>query len=311
MTTPQKIALINVPLWYGNAGNRGVELSPAILSCDIEHTEYAPFISSKEEIKLPNVREREEKRREGKKEKTKKTNKQHPKYVKEIVLVTQELRDMVSKHLHNGEFVLTLGGDHTIGLGSVAGTLQEDSNAGLIWFDAHGDMNTEETSPTGNVHGMPVAALLGLCSSALNSVATTRIKPGNIFWVGARDLDEGEQRLAHSLNLHIYSTNHIHEEGMENVMKDIKNKMRELNITNVHLSLDVDGLDPMIFPATGVTVSGGMDMQDFETFADSLATTPRVIAMDIVEYNPLLEQCEISCERLTIMLIERLLHVIL
>ncbi len=298
MTNNPQIALIKVPLWYGNAGNRGVELAPERLSCDIEHTEYAPFISSKEEIKLPDVRENRE-------------NGQHPKYVKEIVLVTKELRDMVSKHLHNGEYVLTLGGDHAIGLGSVAGTLQEDSNAGLIWFDAHGDMNTEETSPTGNVHGMPIAALLGLCSRALNSVATTRIKPKNIFWVGARDLDEGEQRLAHSLNLHIYSTNHIHEEGMKNVMKDIKNKMGEIHITNVHLSLDVDGLDPMIFPATGVTVSGGMDMQDFETFADSLATIPRVIAMDIVEYNPLLEQGKISCEQLTIMLIDRLLHVVI
>lgn len=218
---------------------------------------------------------------------------------------------MVSKHLHKGEFVLTIGGDHTIGLGSVAGTLQEDGNVGLIWFDAHGDMNTEKTSPTGNAHGMPVAALMGLCSSALNNVATTRIKPENIFWVGARDLDEGEKDLAQQLHLNVYSTEHIHEEGMKNVMGDIENKMRKLNITNLHLSFDVDGLDPVIFPATGVKVAKGMNLQDFEIFAVSLTTMPRIMAMDIVEYNPLLEQGEISCRRRIIALIERLLHVIL
>lgn len=181
---------------------------------------------------------------------------------------------MALEHICNGEFVLTIGGDHTIGLGSVAGTLQEDGNAALIWFDAHGDMNTKETSPSGNVHGMPIAALMGLCSSALNDVATTRIRPENIFWFGACALDKGEKDLVQQLHLNVYSTECIHKEGMENVMGNISKKMRGLNITNLHLSFDVDALDPIIFPATGVKVAKNMDLQDFEIFAASLKTIP-------------------------------------
>lgn len=210
--------------------------------------------------------------------------------LREVVTVCKTLRDTVYQSQAEG-LPFVIGGDHSIALGSVAGSLLRDENLGVVWFDAHGDINTERTSPTGNAHGMPVAALMGLCSSALNEVATVRLKPQNMFWVGARDLDYGEKETIERLGIadHVYSTEYIHQVGMKAVMQDIANKMQVRGINHWHLSFDIDGMDPMLVPATGVPVPKGMTMEDLEAFIQSMAIMPELSAMDFVEYNPMMD----------------------
>lgn len=211
-----------------------------------------------------------------------------------VMRTCSALRDMVSGLCAEGKRVLTIGGDHSIALGSVAGVLEHNPNVGVIWFDAHGDINTEATSPSANAHGMPVAALMGLCKSGINDIATTHLKPQNIFWVGARDLDPGEFETIKQLGIedNVYSTERVHESGMEAVMEDIKRKMEKRGVEAIHLSFDVDGMDPLIVWATGTRVENGLMSEDLEAFIEGLHKLPEMKSMDFVEYNPLLDDEE-------------------
>lgn len=211
-----------------------------------------------------------------------------------VLAMSFRLRDLVAKELSLGNRVLTIGGDHSLGLGTVAGALQNDPNLALIWFDAHGDVNTEETSPSANAHGMPVAALMGLCKTELNNVATIRLKPQNVFWVGARDLDEGEVRILQNLGVydHVYSAEQVHSMGMKKVMSEVYAKMQKQEIGTLHLSFDIDGMDPSIVAATGTKVPNGLTEEEFEEFILQIHTIKSQInlkSMDFVEYNPLMD----------------------
>lgn len=210
--------------------------------------------------------------------------------LREVVTVCKTLRDTVYQSQAEG-LPFVIGGDHSIALGSVAGSLMHDANMGVVWFDAHGDINTESTSPTGNIHGMPVAALMGLCESELNEVATVRLKPQNMFWVGARDLDPGEKETIERLGIadHVYSTEYIHQIGMQAVMQDIASKMQTRGINHWHLSFDIDGMDPTLIPATGVPVPNGMNQADLDAFIQSMPLLPELQSMDFVEYNPMMD----------------------
>lgn len=217
------------------------------------------------------------------------------KFLDIVVSATACLRGLVHDTHQQGMFPLIVGGDHSLALGSVAGSLLHDNNVGVIWFDAHGDINTEATSPSANAHGMPVAALMGLCSTALNEIAPVRLKPQNIFWVGARDLDTGEVDIINRLGIsdNVYSADKVHQMGMAAVMQEITNKMRERKITNLHLSFDIDGMDPSIVAATGTKVPNGLTQEDFEQLAQGLRdSTISLMAMDFVEYNPLLDDAQ-------------------
>lgn len=209
----------------------------------------------------------------------------------QILNMSMRLRDEVTAWRKKGDKVLVIGGDHAIALGSVAGVLECNPNVGVIWFDAHGDVNTEATSPSMNAHGMPVAALLGECTSRLNDIARTRLKKENIFWVGARDLDEGEAATIKRLGImdNVYSTERVHAMGMAAVMEDIKRKMAAQEVKALHLSFDVDGMDPSIVWATGTRVENGLMPDDLEAFAEGLSKLPEMKSMDLVEYNPLLD----------------------
>lgn len=209
----------------------------------------------------------------------------------EVLEVVSHLRGEVASHLVKQEKVVMYGGDHSLALGSIAGVLQHEPNVGVIWFDAHTDINTEATSPTGNAHGMPVAALIGLCQSALNEVATVRLQPQNIFWLGARDLDAGEVEILKQIGIydHVYSSDDIHQRGMKEVMDDIRQRMMAQGITALHLSFDVDGMDPAIVAATGTKVPNGLTQAELDDFIQQLSSLPAMHSMDFVEYNPLMD----------------------
>lgn len=297
MSEMKKISIIKVPLWYGR-GRRGVEEAPALLTAALQESELQSCIDKTIDIYIPTLSEDD-------------SNNMNAKHLQSIVAINRNLAQVVERELAAHQLVLTIGGDHSIGLGSVSGSLMHDENMGVIWYDAHGDMNTESTSPTGNVHGMPVAALMGLCKTELNAVPKKHIKPRNIFWIGARDLDKGEQALAEQLQLHIYSTNDIHHRGMEAVLQEIRETMEKQQIKHLHLSFDVDAFDPQLFPATGVKVPDGLWMEDFDTFVRLLPSMPELTAIDLVEYNPKMDNDQKECLNKTLYFIEQLLRVCL
>ena len=211
------------------------------------------------------------------------------KYLYTIVDVASQLRDKVASVIRQGYFPLIIGGDHSIGLGSVAGAALAYDNIAVIWFDAHGDFNTEETSPTGNLHGMPAAAAMGWCKSKISSVATKTIPSQNFFWIGARALDDGEKVFAAKNNLQIYSSEIVRQRGMLNIMDEIIQIMQSTGISHIHLSIDIDGMDPSIVCGTGTKADRGIDNGQFYTFIDKIFSTNKVLSADFVEYNPLLD----------------------
>ena len=225
-----------------------------------------------------------------------------------VLDICTRLRDEVYACRAKAERVLTIGGDHTIALGSIAGVLKHAPNTGVIWFDAHGDINTEATSPSANAHGMPVAALMGLCTSGLNEIAAVRLKPKNIFWVGARDLDDGEVEILQRLGImdNVYSTERVHQIGMQAVMDDIRRKMQAQGIEQMHLSFDIDGMDPSFVQATGTKVEKGLLQADADAFIDGLKLLPQIESMDFVEYNPTMDDAEYTTGRWCVETMRRL-----
>ena len=227
-----------------------------------------------------------------------------------VVNICKELRDYVVEYRTQGKRVLTIGGDHAIALGSIAGVLTVNPKVGVIWFDAHGDVNTEATSPSANAHGMPLAALFGLCKSGLDSVASVYLIPQNTFWIGARDLDPGEIEIIKQLGIadNVYSTERIHRMGMTAVMDDINKKMKLQNVTATHLSFDIDGMDPNIVCATGTKVDNGLLQRELDEFIECMRNLPRMESMDFVEYNPLLDDENYTTGTWSIDILRRLIN---
>ena len=211
------------------------------------------------------------------------------KYLDTVVDTTAQLRDKVASVIKQSYFPLVVGGDHSLGLGSGAGAAIACDNLGVIWFDAHGDFNTEETSPSGNLHGMPCAALMGWCKSSMNEVAIKNVNPCNFYWIGTRDLDPGEIKMTQKHNLHIYSATDVKQRGMIAVMKDIIADLQASDIQKVHISIDIDSMDPSIIGGTGTKVKDGLLNGDFYTFIDKIFDTQKVVSTDFVEYNKLLD----------------------
>ena len=214
--------------------------------------------------------------------------KQQVKNYDTVLEMSRLLRDTVAEEMQNDRPLVVIGGDHSIALGSIAGILQRTEDVAVVWFDAHGDINTEKSSPSANAHGMPLAALMGLCASGLNDIATVRLKPENVFWVGARDLDDGEKQIINSLNIsdHVYSSAFVREHGMAAVMQNIRRQMEELKLSSLHLSFDIDGMDPSVVAATGTRVPQGLTQSHLDDF---IAALPSLRSFDFVEYNPLMD----------------------
>src|SRR5699024_8155750 len=167
------------------------------------------------------------------------------KNLQQVKDANEELAQCVDAEIHKGQFPLVLGGDHSIAIGSIAGISNHYDNLGVIWYDAHGDLNTEHTSPSGNIHGMPLAVNLGLGDESLTSISGNhpKIKPENIVIIGARDLDPEEKDLVREKNIKVYTMHEIDRLGMPAVVEEALEYLKE-RTDGVHLSLDLDGLDP-------------------------------------------------------------------
>ncbi len=215
----------------------------------------------------------------------------HLKYLEPIVHASEELATLVSTALQEHEFPLLLGGDHSISLGSIAGVAKVYKNVGVIWIDAHADFNTGDTTPSGNIHGMILAALAGIGDTHLTHAGgwAPKIHKDTIAIVGARDLDANEQALLRTHNIHVFTMSDIDQRGMPDVMKQAI-AVAGQNDNPIHLSLDMDSLDPHEAPGVGTPVRGGLSYREAHLAMELIAASQRLVAMDVVEVNAILDR---------------------
>jgi len=213
------------------------------------------------------------------------------KYLEPIIKVAEELADTVTAALKANEFPLILGGDHSISLGSMTGVTRLHKDIGVLWIDAHADFNTEETTPSGNIHGMILAALAGLGNSRLTGIDgwTPKLNAQRIVIVGARDLDHGERDLLRTHHVHVFTMSDIDQRGISAVMRDAL-AIAGIASDGIHLSLDMDALDPVHAPGVGTPVRGGLSYREAHLAMELIADSGRLIAMDVVEVNPILDR---------------------
>ncbi len=182
-------------------------------------------------------------------EQYKKKNTDNLNNLEQVIEINENVAKTVDQEMQKDNFPLILGGDHSMALGTIAGVAKHYQSLGVIWYDAHGDLNTNETSPSGNIHGMPLAATLGIGHDRLINIYgyTPKVKPENIVVIGARDLDDGEKELIKKENIKVYTMHEIDRMGMPKVIEETISYLKE-RTDGVHLSLDLDGLDPSEAP---------------------------------------------------------------
>ena len=217
------------------------------------------------------------------------------KRLKAVAAVCANIYDIARDCVTADEFAIFIGGDHSISIGSIAAQSQDES-LGVIWVDAHGDFNTPESSPSGNIHGMPVAALVGEGPEPLINVGTpgAKLKPRQIVQIGIRDLDDPErERLARS-GISVFTMRHVDEMGMASVARQAIDRLR--HFSRIHVSLDMDSLDPDEAPGVGTAVPGGLSYREAHLLMEILGDSGRVQSMDIVEINPILDTMNRTAE---------------
>jgi arginase len=203
----------------------------------------------------------------------------------------EKLAAKVDEVVKSGAFPLVLGGDHSIAIGTLAGVAKHYKNLGVIWYDAHGDLNTAETSPSGNIHGMPLAVSIGLGHPMLTEIGgySPKVKPENIVIIGARSLDEGERALIKEKGIKVFTMHEIDRMGMSKVMEETIDYLKA-KTDGVHLSLDLDGLDPSDAPGVGTPVIGGISYRESHLAMEMLAEAQIITSAEFVEVNPILDE---------------------
>jgi arginase len=213
------------------------------------------------------------------------------KNLKAVADGNEKLAQKVDEVMRLNRFPLVLGGDHSIAIGTLAGVAQHCENLGVIWYDAHGDLNTAETSPSGNIHGMPLAVSLGIGHPVLTNIGgyAPKVKPENIVIIGARSLDKGERELIKEKGIKVYTMHEIDRLGMTKVMEESIHYLKE-RTDSVHLSLDLDGLDPDDAPGVGTPVAGGISYRESHLAMEMLAEATIITSAEFVEVNPILDE---------------------
>jgi len=212
------------------------------------------------------------------------------KYLESTERVCRRLADDVATAVDGGHFPLVLGGDHSIAIGTVGGVAR-DRDIGVVWFDAHADFNTPQTTPSGNVHGMPVAAFLGVGPFADTDWAPAAgVDPGNVAMVGLRSVDSAEGEALRESDVATYTMNDVDQRGLPDVTRDALSVASE-GTDCVHVSLDMDFLDPTEAPGVGTPVRGGASYREGHTAMEIVSRTlgSRLVSMELVEVNPVLD----------------------
>jgi arginase len=216
------------------------------------------------------------------------------KYLDEIVKTSKILAERVEKSLANNEFPICIGGDHSMALGTLAGISshckKKELTLGVIWIDAHADMNTEETTPSGNIHGMPLAASLGLGNAELVNLYgfSPKFKPENCTLIGIRSIDQTERINIKNLNLNVYTMSDIDKLGIHRVISRVLDQFKE-KVDHIHVSFDVDSVDPLIAPGVGTPVPGGLNYREAHLLMESIAECGCMSSLEVAEVNPILD----------------------
>jgi arginase len=214
-------------------------------------------------------------------------------HLPEVVVWNRLLHDAVLAELTEGRLPIVMGGDHCLGIGSIAAVAshcrQQGKKLRVLWFDAHADFNTATLTPSGNIHGMPVACLCGHGPQELIEIGghVPALDPRDIRQIGIRSVDEGEKRLVHDIGIEVFDMRYIDEMGMRHTMEQAL--LRVDDDTHLHVSLDVDFLDPDIAPGVGTTVRGGPTYREAQLCMEMVADTGRLASLDLVELNPALD----------------------
>jgi arginase len=279
----KKVAMIGVPMDLGG-GRRGVDMGPSAVR--IAGIEPALRRMGLEFSDMGNVGVPVPESREPKDPRAR--------FLGEIAHCCRRLRQRVERILEQDAFPLVIGGDHSIAVGTVAAISsfhhRRGESVGLLWFDAHGDMNTPQTSETGNIHGMPCAACLGRGSHELTHMGERypMVATRNACIVGVRDLDASERSEIHAAGVTVFTMRDVDMLGMSEVME------RALAIVNdgtagFHLSFDMDGTDPSVAPGVGTPVPGGTDFRESHLVMELAAETGRLLGLEMTEINPILD----------------------
>ncbi len=214
------------------------------------------------------------------------------KYIEPIGEICQELYKKVHMALENKHLPLVLGGDHCVVAGSISASSvyhqKQGQEIGLLWFDAHADLNTPTSSETGNVHGMPLSALLGDGFKELAKIGndTAKLKPENCALIGIRCLDEQEKKICAESGIRYFTMREIDERGMHSIMKEAI-EVATKNTDGVHVSFDLDGVDPLYAPGVSTPVTGGLSYRESHLALEMIADTKKLVSMDFVELNPM------------------------
>ncbi|KAF8651454.1 hypothetical protein AX16_004753 [Volvariella volvacea WC 439] len=204
--------------------------------------------------------------------------------------VTESVAAVVASHVNNGELAVTLGGDHSLALGTISGTLSKYPDACVVWVDAHADINTPESTESGNIHGMPNSFLMGLGSKIPEfSWVKPQLRPDRIVYIGLRDVDAAEKRILKENGIKAFSMHEVDRYGIGRVVEMALDHVNPQRDRPIHLSFDVDALDPSVAPSTGTPVRGGLTFREGHYICEAVHETGLLIALDLMEVNPSLE----------------------
>ncbi len=279
----RKVSVIGVPLDLG-ADRRGVDMGPsAIRYAGLNRTIGAMGIDVEDlgNVSVPTPESR-------------KANAKNAKYALEIIQACEELAGMVEDALKRERTAVVLGGDHSLAMGSIVGASRVHSDLGLIWFDAHGDFNTPSSSPSGNVHGMPFAALFNHGTPAMKSFCkAANLAPSRCVLVGLREADEDEKVLLRNSGIRVFTMEAIDRYGMRSVMEQAI-AIASGGAGPFHVSFDVDAMDPAAAPGVGTPVIGGINYRESLMALEMIAEKPGLTSVDMVEVNPILDHGNVT-----------------
>jgi len=281
---PQKVRIIGVPMDLGQS-RRGVDMGPSALRGAGLQSSLKKLGLQVEDIGNLSVKQPEEMP----------VGEKRAKYLQEIAETCADVAAAAEKSLNEGFLPLVLGGDHSIAAGVAAGVAnyfrRDKKQIGYLWLDAHGDMNTPETSPSGNVHGMPLAAIMGYGATELVDLLgfQPKAEPGNIVIVGARDLDAQERKIVKKSGVRVFTMRDIDERGLRDVMSEA-HKYAMDDTAGIAVSLDMDFVDPADAPGVGTPVRGGVTYREAHLAMEMIADTESMVSLEVVEINPILDE---------------------
>ena len=281
---PKKIRVIGVPLDLGQS-RRGVDMGPSAVRVAGLEARLEALGHKVEDAGNILVAIAEQKKEGDPK----------AKYLKEITATCTKHAELVLKTLEAGKIPIVLGGDHSVAAGTMAGVAEfhrrQGQKVGLIWIDAHTDINTPETSPSGNVHGMPLAAIMGLGPPELANIFdfSPKVAPENCVLVGVRDIDAVEKENVRKAGIEVYTMRDIDERGMRAVMEEAL-RIAGRGTAGYHISLDMDWIDPEDAPGVGTPVRGGATYREAHLVMEAIADHGRMTSFEIVEVNPVIDE---------------------